>query len=234
MVSPSPFAKNPGQGLRFQSSPAYAPTDRLQGVPRPHPGGRVDVNAALAALPAALPLLAQDDIRLEPLADAHADALRRAAAEDPEIWQIYSYSLLGEGFDRWWGNAATGRTGWRYWAILWRGRLVGCTGVWPEDRTPGVVELGGTYLRPDARGTPVNRTAKWLLLGFLFDCGFHRVEFRVDDRNRRSQAAVLKLGAVRDGILRHHKITHNGHVRDTHVFAILDRDWARIEPALRP
>jgi RimJ/RimL family protein N-acetyltransferase len=188
----------------------------------------------MAALPPALPLLANGDVRLEPLADAHAEALRAAAAEDPAIWEIYSYSLLGDGFDRWWGNAVSGRTGWRYWAILWRGRLVGCTGVWPEDRTPGVAEVGGTYLRPDARGTPVNRVAKWLVLGFLFDCGFHRVEFRIDDRNKRSQAAVEKLGARRDGILRHHKITHTGHVRDTHVFAILESEWPSMKEALRP
>ena len=188
----------------------------------------------MASLPDPLPLLFHADVRLEPLAPAHADELRRAAAEDEEIWQVYSYSLLGEGFDRWWDGAASGRTGWRFWATLWNGRLMGCTGVWPEDRTPGVVEIGGTYLRPSARGTHVNRIAKWLMLDFLFAHGFHRVEFRIDALNTRSQAAVLKLGATRDGVLRHHKITHTGRFRDTHVMAILDIDWPRIEPQLRP
>lgn len=192
------------------------------------------MNATTATLPTPLPLLEQGDVRLEPLAEAHADELRRAAAEDPAIWQIYSYSLLGDGFDRWWEAALSGANGWHYWATLWRGRLVGCTGVWPEARTAGVIELGGTYLRPDARGTEVNRIAKWLVLDFLFARGFHRVEFRVDGRNARSQAALLKLGATRDGVLRHHKITHTGHVRDTHVFAILDREWPAMEARLRP
>ena len=73
-----------------------------------------------------------------------------------------------------------------------------------------------------------------LMLDFLFARGFHRVEFRIDALNTRSQAAVLKLGAIRDGVLRRHKITHTGRFRDTHVMAILDTDWPRIEPQLKP
>ena len=188
----------------------------------------------MPSLPQPLPILSHGDVRLEPLAPAHADELRRATAEDQEIWQIYSHSMLGDGFDRWWQAAMLGANGWRYWATLWNGRVMGCTGVWPEDRTPGVVELGGTYLRPAARGTHVNGVAKWLMLDFLFGRGFHRVEFRIDARNERSQAAVLKLGAKRDGVLRHHKITHTGHIRDTHVMAILSTEWPEIERRLRP
>jgi len=85
---------------------------------------------------------------------------------------------------------------------------------------------------PRLRGSGLNRVVKWLLLGHLFDAGTHRVEFRVDARNRRSRAAVLKLGAIEEGVLRHHKITHTGFIRDTHVFAITGAEWARIEPAL--
>jgi RimJ/RimL family protein N-acetyltransferase len=60
------------------------------------------------------------------------------------------------------------------------------------------------------------------------------VEVRVDDRNVRSKAAVLKLGARLDGVLRRHKITHTGFIRDTNVFAILDTEWPAIEARLRP
>jgi RimJ/RimL family protein N-acetyltransferase len=181
-----------------------------------------------------LPLLQAGPVRLEPLAEAHRELLRSAAAEDQAIWDIYSYSLLGPAFDEWWEDAVVGAKGWHFWATLVDGRLAGCTGSCPEVRTPGVVEIGGTYLAPWARGTAANATAKWLVLGWLFKRGFHRVEFRVDARNGRSQAAVLKLGAKRDGILRRHKITHTGHMRDTHVFGITDEDWAEIEPRLRP
>jgi RimJ/RimL family protein N-acetyltransferase len=177
------------------------------------------------------PRLEAGEVRLEPLADGHREPLRAACAEDPAIWDIYSYSMLGDAFDAWWESA--GRSG-RFWAVLVGGRLAGCTGAFPDERTPGVIEVGGTYLAPWARGAGINRTMKWLVLGSLFAGGCHRVEFRVDARNLRSQAAVLKLGAVREGILRRHKMTHTGFVRDTHVFAITDLDWPALEPSLRP
>ena len=57
------------------------------------------------------------------------------------------------------------------------------------------------------------------------DCGFNRIEFRVDARNARSQAAMAKLGAVREGIRRADTITWTGHVRDTVLFSILSNEW---------
>ncbi len=177
------------------------------------------------------PSLGHGDIRLEPLAQVHRAALQAACAQDPDIWDVYSYSMLGEAFDRWWAKAIAEDV---FWAICAGGQVVGCSGIFPEPRTPGVVEIGGTYLAPAMRGTATNRMAKWLMLAHAFSAGAHRVEFRVDGRNSRSQAAVLKLGAQRDGILRRHKQTHTGFIRDTHVFAITDQDWQTLEPSLRP
>lgn len=177
------------------------------------------------------PALAHGAVRLEPLAPLHREALRAACAEDRDVWEIYSYSMLGEAFDRWWTKAIADDV---FWAICASGQVVGCSGIFPESRTPGVVEIGGTYLAPAFRGGDLNRTVKWLMLSHAFASGAHRVEFRVDARNGRSQAAVLKLGAQRDGILRRHKTTHTGHIRDTHVFGITDHDWAGLEPGLKP
>jgi RimJ/RimL family protein N-acetyltransferase len=67
------------------------------------------------------------------------------------------------------------------------------------------------------------------MLGHAFDSGAVRVQFKVDMRNERSQAAVAKLGAVREGVLRREARTWTGHVRDTVVFSILDSEW----PAVR-
>lgn len=181
-----------------------------------------------------LPLLAHGTIRLEPLEEKHRDALKAACAEDEAIWEVFSISLLGEGFDSFWRASYDGSRSWNMWAIMLDGRLVGCSGFAPERQTPGVAEIGTTYLVPAVRGTRVNRIVKWLMLSHLFITGYHRVEFRVDARNARSQAAVLKLGAKRDGILRRHKVTHTGHVRDTHVFGITDLDWPAVEASLRP
>ena len=63
------------------------------------------------------------------------------------------------------------------------------------------------------------------MIGRAIDCGIRRVEFRVDSRNKRSQAAMAKLGAVREGVLRADRITWTGHVRDTVLFSILAGEW---------
>ena len=93
------------------------------------------------------------------------------------------------------------------------------------DEGRQVLEIGGTYYRPHLRGTGFNRRIKDMMLARAFDCGFRRIEFRVDRRNARSQAAMAKLGAVREGVLRADRITWNGHVRDTVLFAILKDEW---------
>jgi RimJ/RimL family protein N-acetyltransferase len=89
------------------------------------------------------------------------------------------------------------------------------------------LEIGLTYLVPAARGTGVNRRFKDLLLDHAFASGFSRVEFRVDGRNARSQAAMSKLGAVREGTLRKDVPIWNGYVRDTVVYSILRDEWRK-------
>ena len=93
------------------------------------------------------------------------------------------------------------------------------------DAKRGTVEIGNTYYRPKFRGTGFNRRVKAMMLGRAFDSGIRRVEFRVDRRNARSQAAMAKLGAVREGVMRADRITWTGHVRDTVLFAILKDEW---------
>ena len=88
-----------------------------------------------------------------------------------------------------------------------------------------MLEIGGTYYRPKFRGTGLNRRVKDMMLTRAFACGIRRVEFRVDRRNARSQAAMKKLGAVREGVLRADRITWTNHVRDTVLFAILRDEY---------
>jgi RimJ/RimL family protein N-acetyltransferase len=92
-----------------------------------------------------------------------------------------------------------------------------------DDRQ--ALEIGSTYYRPAHRGTGFNARCKDMMLAHAFDRGYRRVEFRVDGRNTRSQAAMAKLGAVREGVLRADRITWNGHVRDTVLFSILKEEW---------
>ncbi len=170
--------------------------------------------------------LAEGDLRLEPLADRHREGLRAATAADAEIWAIYPTNYAGEAFDTQFESLLAAPPQRRVYAVLLDERLVGMT-AWIERGAPGwAVEIGNSFIMPELRGTGFNSRVKRLMLDHAFTCGLKRVEFRVDVRNARSQAAVLKLGAQREGVLRAERITWNGHVRDTAVFSILAEEWA--------
>lgn len=175
-------------------------------------------------------------VRLEPVTEAHRPALKEALNCDPATWEIMSLNGCGEGFDDWWGQlqGETQRGERMAYAAVRRedGSTVGTTSLLNIRRLHRGVELGSTFLRPEARATPVNPESKRLLLGHAFDAGAVRVEFMIDVRNARSQAAVEKLGAFREGVLRQNKITWTGHVRDTEVFSIIDSDWPAIRQRL--
>jgi RimJ/RimL family protein N-acetyltransferase len=161
--------------------------------------------------------LADGTLRLEPLDDAHREPLRAACAADAEIWQIYSVSMLGAHFDP---TFAMLRRRAAY-AIFDGDRLVGCTSWYDHDAPNKAVAIGFTYLHPDVRGSGFNLRLKRLMIGHARACGIVRIVFDVDVRNQRSQAAVRKLGARLDGVMRANKITWTGHVRDTAVFSLL-------------
>lgn len=168
--------------------------------------------------------LADREIRLEPLGDDHLPALRAACALDQEIWTIYPHSMLGEHFDP--AIAARRATPGATFAVLKDGEVVGITAYLRPDDANGVVEIGGTYIVPAVRGTDFNRRMKRLMIDHAFSCGFQRIVFLVDERNLRSQAAVMKLGAQREGLLRRDRITWTGHMRNTCVFGLLREEWS--------
>ena len=170
--------------------------------------------------------MAEGEICLEPMADGHRAALKAACAEDRDIWSIYSVSYDPAHFDSSF-DLLLSHSNWRCFAIFFRDRLVGMSCFIGIDPERGVLEIGNTYYIPAMRGTGFNRRVKDLMLKRAFGCGFRRVEFRVDARNGRSQAALAKLGAVREGVLRADRITWTGHVRDTVLFSILASEWPR-------
>jgi RimJ/RimL family protein N-acetyltransferase len=168
--------------------------------------------------------MADGEVRLEPLAEEHRDALKAACAEDLEIWPTYAWSWDPDRFDATFDRVMALES-WRRFAIFSSGRLVGMSCFIGIDAERGVLEIGNTYYVPEMRGTGFNRIVKDLMLGRAIDCGFRRIEFRVDARNARSQAAMAKLGAVREGVIRADRITWTGHVRDTVLFSILADEW---------
>jgi RimJ/RimL family protein N-acetyltransferase len=176
-------------------------------------------------------------VRLEPITVDHRDELKAAIDCDPASWEIMSVNGCGEGFDDFWG-ALQGETdrGERVGFAIRRlsdGRVLGTSSYLNIRRLHGGLEIGSTFLNPEARSGPVNPESKRLMLAHAFEkAGAIRVEFNVDVRNARSQAAVQKLGASKEGVLRSHKVTWTGHVRDTAVFSITDYDWPAIRERL--
>lgn len=169
-------------------------------------------------------LMADGKLRLEPLAQPHRAALKEACAEDREIWTIFAMSYDPDHFDASF-EALIGRANGQAFAILLDGRVVGMSayiGIEPER---GVLEIGNTYYVPGLRGSGLNERLKQLMMDRAVERGFRRIEFRVDSRNQRSQAAMAKIGGVREGVIRAERITWTGHVRDTVLFSILASEW---------
>jgi RimJ/RimL family protein N-acetyltransferase len=168
--------------------------------------------------------MAGDRCRAEPFTEALRDALRAACAEDPDIWAIYANDFGPAGFDAS-IDSYTANPRNRSFVLYDDDELAGMSSFLGLDEARQVVEIGGTYYRPHLRGSGLNRRAKDMMLTRAFAAGIRRVEFRVDSRNLRSQAAMAKLGATREGLLRADRITWTGHVRDTVLFSILADEW---------
>jgi RimJ/RimL family protein N-acetyltransferase len=165
-----------------------------------------------------------DACRAELFSEPHRNPLRAACAEDREIWDIYSINFGPDDFDAT-IDALTSKRNVRTFVLFEGDELAGMSSFLGIDAERQVLEIGGTYYRPNLRGTGFNRRIKDMMLSRAFDCGIRRVEFRVDRRNGRSQAAMKKIGAVREGVLRSDRITWTGHVRDTVLFSILKEEW---------
>ena len=175
-------------------------------------------------------------VRLEPFAPELKEDARAAISVDESAWSIMVSTAYAGNFDPWWDGfverMAAGRDTPYAVRRMSDGRIVGVSSLhdlFPMHRR---VELGSTFFHPDARGGVVNPASKRLLLQHAFDSGIVRVEIITDGINARSQAAIARLGAVREGVLRRHNITHTGRVRDTVMFAITDQDWPDVRARL--
>ena len=181
--------------------------------------------------------LVGDAVRLDPLVAADADELAAAAA-DGELWTLRvtvvprpeeTAAFVRRRLD----EAAAGT--WVPFVVRAGGRVVGLTNYLHLDEANRRLEIGGTWYAASAQRTAVNTEAKLLLLGRAFDTlGCLAVEFRTHHANLRSQAAIERLGAHRDGVLRQHQIMPDGHVRDTVVYSILADEWPDVRDRLRP
>lgn len=173
-------------------------------------------------------------VRIEPMAAAHRDELRAAAA-DGELWKLWYTSVPDDkSLDGWIGTALRQRedAGAMPFVVRRSGddKLVGATrycNLAPEHRR---LEIGHTFYAHSVHRTAVNTETKLLLLTHAFaELGCAGVEFRTHFMNHASRRAIERLGAKLDGVLRSHQIMPDGSLRDTCVFSIVAPEW----PAVR-
>lgn len=173
-------------------------------------------------------------VRLEPLNLAHAEGLFRAAGgPDTFRYMLWTPDPWGpEGFEEWIRRRQADTFP---FAVVWKesGETVGATTFLEVDETNKALEVGYTWYGPAWRGTVVNPEAKFLLLSEAFEnLGAVRVQLKCDDRNERSKAGILKLGARPEGVLRNHRILPDGHRRATAYFSVLPEEWPDVRGKL--
>jgi len=179
-------------------------------------------------------------VRLEPLAAEHLAEIEHVGAE-AEIWR-YTMCLRPEAREsaRLWHErvlAAATRGEWVAFAIVAGDRVVGGTTFLDISVPDCRLEIGNTWHAPAVWRTAVNTESKLLLLRHAFETlGANRVQLKTDGRNVRSQTAIARLGAQREGVLRSHLVMPDGFVRDSVMFSIVRAEWpgvrARLEERL--
>jgi len=180
--------------------------------------------------------LALHGVRLEPLGAHHADGLR-AAASDGELWNLRVTSVPApDEVDAYIFKASEQRPTRLAFAVIdvASGALIGTTSYHDIVPAIGRAEIGYTWYAQRWQRTHVNTTCKLLLLTHAFETlGAALVGLRTDNFNHASQAAIERLGAKKDGVLRHHALRRDGTVRDTVMYSIAAGEWPEIKAHLR-
>ncbi|MBV6320236.1 GNAT family N-acetyltransferase [Duganella violaceipulchra] len=188
------------------------------------------------AAPIAPVTLELHDVRLEPLGPQHADGLR-AAAHDGALWTLRVTSVPEpEQVDAYIATALEMRPGRLAFAVVdvASGAVIGTTSY--HDIVPAIarLEIGYTWYARSRQRSHVNTTCKLLLMTHAFETlGAALVGLRTDNFNFASQAAIERLGARKDGVLRHHGLRRDGTVRDTVMYSITAGEWPEIKAQLR-
>lgn len=183
-----------------------------------------------------IPQLIRKVVRLEPFLPVHREPLR-VVANDNRIWQHTLTRASGPGFDDWFDDAVTEwEAGRRAPYVVCRnsdGAVIGSTSYLDIQLRHRRIEIGATWYHPDFWKTAVNAECKLLLLRHAFETlKVNRVALVTDAQNLRSQAAIAKLGAVREGVLRSHMLTQNDRIRDSVFFSIIASEWPQVRDNL--
>lgn len=182
--------------------------------------------------------LTGDLVTLEPLSMDHRVGLE-AAATDGKLWELWYTSVPGPGgmaaeIERRLGLLKAGSMVPFAARNSKTGALIGMTTYMNVDEANRRLEIGSTWNAASSQRTGTNAESKLLLLGYAFD-ELHciAVEFRTHWLNQQSRAAILRLGAKQDGVLRSHTVAADGTLRDTVVFSIIAVEWPAVRHELR-
>lgn len=182
--------------------------------------------------------LENEFVRLRPFEpETDGRELYALAERAPEIFRLWSHRGPGDWVGEWISviRKRTADASMIAFAVTQPGdgAFLGITSFLDPNEGNKSVEVGMTCYAPEAQGTGVNPSCKLLLMTQAFETwGARRVQYQVDNRNERSKAAVLKLGACHEGVLRNHKTLPDGFVRDTAFFSVLDREWGGVKAGL--
>lgn len=176
-------------------------------------------------------VLTGNHVRLEPMTEEHTAALAEIGVGQP-FWHFMLYGDMNSVAEmRNWvrdilSRAEKGTDLPFIVTHLASGRVAGATrylNIMPKDRG---LEIGGTWYGTEFQRTPVNTECKYLLLEHAFETlGCIRVQLKTDLRNERSQKAIERIGAVKEGVLRNHMILPDGYYRHSVFYSILDTEW---------
>ncbi|MCB2112908.1 MAG: GNAT family protein [Parvularculaceae bacterium] len=181
-------------------------------------------------------VLENEFVRLEPIEERHREALR-AAGDDPDLWRFASVNQHGADFDAWMDDRldATARGGDLTHAIYDKasGDCAGSSSYLAIALPNKRLEIGWTWYPKRFWASAVNPGAKRALMAHGFETlGLNRIEFKLDALNRRSWAAVEKLGARHEGVFRRHVVMPDGRLRDSAWFSVLADEWPAVRAGL--
>jgi RimJ/RimL family protein N-acetyltransferase len=176
-------------------------------------------------------------VRLEPMREAHADGLV-AAGCGRGLFRFFPFSLESEEAMRGYVSACSAASpegGMLPFTTIERAsqRIVGATSFLAIEPAHKRLEIGATWITPELQRSAVNTEAKLLQLTHCFEAlGCNRVEFKTDERNERSRAALARIGAKEEGRFRAHMLMPDGHLRTSVWFSVIASEWPGVKQQL--
>jgi RimJ/RimL family protein N-acetyltransferase len=180
-------------------------------------------------------ILENERVLLRPLVQDDAVCLSAYVKEEPSLWKYALTPITTEQeFEQYMATAVEARQLKSAYPFIvfdkLQNKYVGSTRFYDIQLNNSTTEFGYTWYSENTWGTGLNEHCKFLLLQFAFETiGFERVEFRADNRNKRSIAAMQKIGCTVEGILRNHLPTSDGTRRDSIVLSMLKNEWPKIK-----